>query len=68
MSLKVKVGIAAVAVRDDLHVGWPLDSEDRIIPSDSPYVIGGIELRHLVENLGIVHKCQKPMGKTLRDV
>jgi len=68
MSLKVKVGIAAVVVRDDLHVGGPFDPEDWIIPPDPPAVSRSIKLRHLIENLCIVHKCQKPMSKALGDI
>jgi len=40
--------------RNDQRLDRPLDAERRVIPADAPLISGAVELRHLIEYLGVL--------------
>ena len=46
----------------------PLDPKSRIVPADTARCFGMIELRHLIERLGIVFDRQETVGAALGDI
>src|SRR5215470_6676062 len=60
--------IVLVTVEDGPIIGWPRDSECRIVPADPARVLWGVRRRHLIGDLRVVLECLKSVRAALRHI
>ncbi len=65
---RTEVGIASIALVQDLFPRWPGDSEGRIVPPDAARVVGPEELGDQVKDLGAVFERLESVCAALRHV
>src|SRR5918992_3206845 len=63
-----KIWVTPVPLGNGSLAGWPGDIESGVVPPHPAGVFGGVKLRHLVEDLGLVCQRLKPMGEAFGDV
>src|SRR5882762_7192915 len=57
-----------IARRENRMRNWPFDSKCRVIPADSPSIVGLITGRDLVRNFRVVDQCLKTVCEPFRRV
>src|SRR6266511_4045271 len=62
------VGPAPVALRHHPHLGGPVDPERRVVVAQAPGRVRLVELRHLVEDLGVVLEGEEAVREALGNV
>src|SRR5437870_11617809 len=68
LSLREKIWIVSISIRDHANVNWPLDAKGGVIPPYPFCVSRRVEFRHLIKDFGVVFESEKPVGKPFWDV